>query len=97
MEGGRGSAVYDQDVWNDGVKGRGVINEKHPDVTVSVFKVVQGSMGGDGYGVISGPVRPVGKLMVVQGRREAGFNVFEQQSLKPLHYERGEGHRSEVC
>lgn len=68
--------IVNQDVWDDGVKGRGVIHKQHPDVAVPVFQVFQGSVEDDGNGVICGPVGSVSKLMVVQGWREAGFNVL---------------------
>ncbi len=58
------------------MSGMMVLNKRHPDVAVPGFEVVQGSMESDGYGIICGSVRPECKLMVVQGWREAGFDVF---------------------
>ena len=50
----------------------------------------------DGYGVICGSVRPECELVFVDAWGDAGLYVFEHHSLKTLHYERGEGHRSVV-
>ncbi|MEQ2164506.1 hypothetical protein GOODEAATRI_007374 [Goodea atripinnis] len=51
--GGRQRVKFiDQDVWNNGIKSRGIVHKWHPDVAVPAFQIIQDCMESDGYGVI---------------------------------------------
>lgn len=53
-------------------------------------------MDGDGNSVFGGVAYPVGKLIRVEWRREAGLDVVLNQPLKAFHYRQGERYRSVV-
>ncbi len=57
----------DKNVRYDAIEHRTVIDEEHPDVCSN--------------GILCRPVSPISKLVGVKDRREAGFNVPQNQSL----------------
>ncbi len=71
----------DKNVRYDAIERRTIIDEEHPDVCTSVFKVLQSFVKCCSNGIFSRPVDPISKLVGVKGGREAGFNMPQNQSL----------------
>ncbi len=68
----------DKNVRYDAIEHRTVIYEEHPDVCTSVFHSFVECCSN---GILCRPVGPISKLVGVKDRREAGFNVPQNQSL----------------
>lgn len=75
----------DQSVGACAIKCRTEINKQHPDVCLGALGVAEGSVKGDGDGVICGAVGPVGELILVKARWDGDFDKLRPQSLQTFN------------
>lgn len=77
--------LVDQDVWEDAVEGRAVINKQHPHIGVLLLQMAQRSMCCHGNCILCGPVCSISILVGIKGGWQTSFNELRDQSLKALH------------
>ncbi len=60
---------------DDGVEGWALIDKNHPHIALLMFQMAQRIVESYDYCILSRSVSSVGKLMIVEGGGEAGFQV----------------------